>query len=161
EVIKVVCSMSLEEMPQGVKALEQRAFGSRRWLLDRWHIARNVRTPVCLYRLAMTPDSHVKCGHGFALRVAPSGRALRGDGLERCHCHGCDHPGSRTHRNGRVMPNLLATNLRLPPPQRLRQRRRAGPHSIVLSAPARKRNAAARLAREGRFRSFLLGALKR
>src|SRR5215469_4843515 len=105
EVIKVVCSMSLEEMPQDVKALEEREFGNSRWLLDRWHTAQNVRTLVCFCRLAMTPDSHVKCGHGFALRVARSGGALRGDGVERCPCDWRDHPGACTHRNGGVMPN--------------------------------------------------------
>ena len=47
-----------------------------------------------------------------------------------------------------VVPHLLATNLRVPPAQRLRHARRAGPDPIIFPAPPRKRNVGARLARK-------------
>jgi hypothetical protein len=33
--------------PQDLKSLKEREFDNSRWLLERWHIAHNVGTPVC------------------------------------------------------------------------------------------------------------------
>ena len=92
-------------------------------------------------KLVMTSDLCVRCRHGLTLRVARGGGPLRGDSVERCHRRRCDNGAPRTRGAHAAMPGLLAANLRLPPPQRLRYTRRAGPHPIVFSASPRKRNA--------------------
>src|SRR6266516_2103026 len=105
-------------------------------------------------KLVMTSDLCVRCRHGLTLRVARGGGPLRADSVERCHRRRCDNGAPRTRGAHAAVPDLLAANLRLPPPQRLPYTRRAGPHPIVFSASSRKRNTAARLAREGTLPQF-------
>src|SRR6266516_5296431 len=105
-------------------------------------------------KLVMTSDLCARCGHGLTLRVARGGGPLRGYSVERCHRGRCDNGAPRTRGAHATVPGLLAVNLRLPPPQRLRCSRRAGSHPIVFSASPRERDTATRLAREGAVPQF-------
>ena len=67
---------------------------------------------------------------------------------------GASDSGACAHGNGGVMPNLLATHLRLPAPQWPLEARRRGFNAIIFSAPVGKRDAPARFAREGALPQF-------
>src|SRR5262245_13752572 len=97
----------------------------------------------------MTADLFAKCAHGRSGCVARHRSSIRGDALEHCRRRGCNNRAARAGCADRALPDLLATDLRVSPPQRLRRTRRAGFHPIIFSAPVGKRDAAARLAREG------------
>src|SRR5438093_4703583 len=69
--------------------------------------------------------------------------------LEHRPRRGCSDPGASAHGNGGVMPNLLATHLRLPAAQWPAEARRRRFNAIILPAPVGKRDAPARFAGEG------------
>src|SRR5262245_25021519 len=74
--------------------------------------------------------------------------------VEHCRRCGCNDRAARAGCADRALPNLLATDLRVPPPHRLRYTRRAGPDPGVFPTCPRKPDAAARLAREGAVPKF-------
>src|SRR5438046_6104242 len=83
-----------------------------------------------------------------------TGPAFRGNRLEHGPRRRSKHAGARTHGDGGVMPNLLATHLCLPAPQRLLEARRRRFNTIILSAHVGKRDAPARFARKGALPQF-------
>src|SRR5262245_4434137 len=108
----------------------------------------------------MTAVLSARCAHGRSGCVARHRSSIRGDTVEHCRRRGCNHRAARAGCADRAMPKLLATDLRVSPPQRLRRTRRAGLHPIIFSTLVGKRDAAARLTREGAVSQFSPGRVE-
>src|SRR4029077_3215440 len=101
----------------------------------------------------MIPHSCAKWTRARPGRLGRGGRTFRGNCVER-RSRRRKNAGACAGGNGGVVPHLLATNLRVSTPLRPQHTRRAGPDSIVFPARPRKRNTAARFAREGALSQF-------
>ena len=99
-------------------------------------------------------DLCVRCGHGPIECVRQSGRTFCGDFVERGPRRRSNHSGACAHGHGRALPNLLATHLRLPAPQRPLEARRRRFNATIFQAPVARRDTPARFAREGTLPKF-------
>src|SRR4029077_7625628 len=80
--------------------------------------------------LVVTRDLWKKWANGCVPCALRHRQAFCGDRVERCARCRSSNAGARHGGNGGIVPDLLATSLRVSPPKRLRHTRRTGLHPI-------------------------------